>query len=275
MPSHVPDIQPLPASQQRLLKQFYRSHGSRGRIAAQASCWVARDGGIIAGLCLTPMAGGHWLTNLLVAAEQRNGGVATALLAAVKARVPGPIWLFCRPELIGFYQRRGFILAPALPAELETRLERYRQTKPLVALQLEVPDMPSPPIEIVTAALFDTRGRLLLVRKRGSRYFMLPGGKREPGETSWQTLQRELDEELALQLREGQVQVLGEFEAAAANEPGRRVRAQVFAGRLEGDVRVQAEIEQARWLALPAQHTDDLAPLLREHILVALAGWPR
>jgi hypothetical protein len=36
-------------------------------------------------------------------------------------------------------------------------------------------------IEIVTALVRNERGHVLLVRKRGTESFMQPGGKREPG----------------------------------------------------------------------------------------------
>lgn len=38
---------------------------------------------------------------------------------------------------------------------------------------------------IAAACLLDAQGRLLLVRKRGTRAFMLPGGKHEPGNRRW------------------------------------------------------------------------------------------
>ena len=47
-------------------------------------------------------------------------------------------------------------------------------------------------LHIAAACLFDERGRLLLVRKRDTRFFMLPGGKREPGEDALSALEREL-----------------------------------------------------------------------------------
>ena len=42
----------------------------------------------------------------------------------------------------------------------------------------------------------DGQGRCLLVRKRGTEYFMQPGGKPEIGEASEAALIRELEEEL-------------------------------------------------------------------------------
>lgn len=125
-------------------------------------------------------------------------------------------------------------------------------------------------LKIATACLFDETGRILNVRKCGTRLFMLPGGKIEAGETSLQALRRELREELDLGIDASQLRSLGHFQARAANEPDHWVQADVFIGRLAGNVRGQAEIEALDWLELQAQHQEHLAPLLREQVLPAL-----
>ena len=71
--------------------------------------------------------------------------------------------------------------------------------------------MPPRTLHIAAACLIDDDGRLLLVRKRGTRVFMLPGGKREALESPLQTLARELDEELNLQLPDAAFTPLGHF----------------------------------------------------------------
>jgi 8-oxo-dGTP diphosphatase len=53
-------------------------------------------------------------------------------------------------------------------------------------------------ISIAAAVIADASGRLLLVRKRGTSAFMLPGGKIEPDEEPVDALVRELREELGL-----------------------------------------------------------------------------
>lgn len=60
------------------------------------------------------------------------------------------------------------------------------------------PNEPAPsacfsPIRIAAAVIADAKGRILLVRKRSSFFFMQPGGKREEGETALETLARELN----------------------------------------------------------------------------------
>lgn len=116
-----------------LLNKFYRQHRSAMRLPAEAQGWVARDAEIIAGVCLTPVAQGQWLTGLLVTPGWRGRGVAQGLIEASIAA--GPVWLFCHPQLRGFYERIEFDLAESLPAALADRLKRYQQSKQLIAMQ--------------------------------------------------------------------------------------------------------------------------------------------
>ncbi|WP_313739456.1 GNAT family N-acetyltransferase [Pseudomonas sp.] len=129
---------PLPPTQRRLLHLFYRQHGSSMRPSGEASSWVAREREIIAGLCLTPMAGGAWLTSLFVAPLQRGKGVAGALIEAALHDAAGPVWLFCAPELSGFYGSVGFAPVSTLPEALSSRLQRYQRSKPLIAMRRDL-----------------------------------------------------------------------------------------------------------------------------------------
>ena len=125
------------------------------------------------------------------------------------------------------------------------------------------------PIRTVAGVIADDAGRVLLVRKRGSRTFIQPGGKREAGEDALTTLARELHEELGVTLRAGSARRLGEFEADAVNEPGRRVRGEAFAVEIDGTPIAQAEIEALRWITPRPPWDIDVAPLSARHILPA------
>ena len=130
-------------------------------------------------------------------------------------------------------------------------------------------------IRTVAAVIADASGRVLLVRKQGSTTFIQPGGKREAGEDALTTLARELHEELGVRLVEGSAVRLGEFEADAVNEPGRRVRGEAFAVRVTGTPVAQAEIAELAWIDPMAPFPVPVAPLSAEHILPAwraLAG---
>lgn len=126
-------------------------------------------------------------------------------------------------------------------------------------------------IHVVGAVIRDAEGRLLLVRKRGTERFMLPGGKREPGEDDLAALARELAEELGVRLVSAEL--LGRFEAPAANEPNATVRSHAYVATVAGEVARAAEIEQLLWIDPAAPPADaQLAPLLARHILPALPG---
>lgn len=125
------------------------------------------------------------------------------------------------------------------------------------------------PIRIVAALIADTEGRVLLVRKRGSGVFIQPGGKSEPGEATLATLARELREELGIEVVPHLVQPLGQFEADAVHEAGRRVSAQAFVVAIDGEPAAQAEIEELRWIAPRPPFPVTLAPLSAQHILPA------
>ncbi|AMB85492.1 GNAT family acetyltransferase [Pseudomonas agarici] len=127
----------LPEPLRPLLNKFYRAHNSSMRSAGNGQLWVARHQEIIAGLCLTPVAEGCWLTGLLVDPRWRGQGIASALIARARREAKGPVWLLCHPHLQGFYARLGFSPAQALPQALEDRLARYSRSKPLVALGVE------------------------------------------------------------------------------------------------------------------------------------------
>jgi len=125
-------------------------------------------------------------------------------------------------------------------------------------------------LNIATACLFDARGRLLVVRKRDTSKFMLPGGKREAGESALATLERELWEELLLRMPAEALKPLGHFQAIAANEAETWVEADVFIGHLPHEVTAQAELEELMWLDLKAELPEKLAPLLRGQIIPSL-----
>jgi len=130
------EFKQLPNEHRQLLNKFYRDQRSPMRTSQGATLWVARDAdAIIAGLNLTPIEQGAWLTGLLVASEQRGRQVARRLVDTAASSIEGPLWLFCHPDLQVFYQALGWTVDPLLPTTLEERLHRYRQNKFLLAME--------------------------------------------------------------------------------------------------------------------------------------------
>jgi 8-oxo-dGTP diphosphatase len=127
-------------------------------------------------------------------------------------------------------------------------------------------------LHIATACIFNAVQELLVVRKRGTSKWMLPGGKLDHGETPAQALVRELHEELRVTLSRADLQALGHFHASAANEVDTQVSAHAFVATLPSGqtVQIAAEIEALDWKPLDALQSDQVAPLLRQHIVPAL-----
>ena len=123
-------------------------------------------------------------------------------------------------------------------------------------------------IEIVAGVIRDYGGRVLTVRKRGTSTFMLPGGKRNPGEADLDTLSRELGEELGCDLVSAQH--LGTYDAPAANEPDTRVYGAIYLADVAGGLQAKAEIEELLWIEPKAPPRVRLAPLLERQVLPRL-----
>lgn len=129
-------ISPLDAPLWPLLNKFYRAHGSKMRAPAKGFSWVAKREAIIGALNLTPVAEGYWLTGLFVDPACRGQKIAARLLLQAVESLDGPVWLFCHPDLQGFYQNLGFVADPPLPQVLAERLARYQRDKAMVAMGL-------------------------------------------------------------------------------------------------------------------------------------------
>lgn len=131
-----------------------------------------------------------------------------------------------------------------------------------------MPPPSSPPIiHIATALIFNGEGLTLLVRKKGSHFFMQAGGKIDAQETAAQAVARELHEELGITACLSETDFLGSFMAEAANEPGHMIQADVFQMVLSTPVAAQAEIAEVVWVDPAHPPVDKLAPLTRDTLM--------
>ncbi|WP_420139902.1 NUDIX hydrolase [Sphingomonas sp.] len=124
-----------------------------------------------------------------------------------------------------------------------------------------------PTIRIAAALIDDAAGRLLLVRKTGTQWFMQAGGKIEDGEDALSALRRELEEEIGLSYSSEEPRYLGRYSAPAANEPHFIVEADIYHIRVEHIPDTRAEIEEALWVSHAEALAMPLALLTRERVL--------
>ncbi|MGP0223454.1 NUDIX hydrolase [Paenarthrobacter sp. NCHU4564] len=127
-------------------------------------------------------------------------------------------------------------------------------------------------IVVSAVCVYNQAGQLLTVRKRGTDKFMHPGGKPEPGETAAQAASRELAEEVGIDVPPAELEPMGVWHAVAANEAETTIEATVFTAPGTWEAHPSAEIAEIRWLDLHAELPGDLAPLLTDHVLPALAS---
>ena len=105
-------------------------------------------------------------------------------------------------------------------------------------------------IYIASAVILNTNNELLLVRKKGSNYFQLTGGKIDPNENEIQTVIREIKEEIGLSISMSELTYLGEHETHAVNEAETIVNGSIFIVKVENDFIpiIANEIEEYIWL---------------------------
>ncbi|MBE8712191.1 NUDIX hydrolase [Sphingobacterium hungaricum] len=104
-------------------------------------------------------------------------------------------------------------------------------------------------LQLAGALIMDDSDRLLVVRKKGSPYYMMPGGKVEVDESPDQALKRELKEELNLEVELDDLELVGCHQTFAANEKGTLVYGTVFSVHVDNHdlLKPQAEIQELHW----------------------------
>jgi 8-oxo-dGTP diphosphatase len=134
---------------------------------------------------------------------------------------------------------------------------------------------PAPPAADFTkiGAVILKDHKILVAKKFGQRQeFLIPGGRQHPGETDFDTLKRELGEELQLNVDPSDIEFFDEFEERAAFE-GSRMRMKVYSIRTNGDPSPDTEIRQLRWVDRNyAEQGISLGSGLSKHVIPRLVA---
>lgn len=173
-------------------------------------------------------------------------------------------------QAIDFKDRTNARLQSLLTGEEHLRRENERLAARIQALehQLERPAVQKR-INKVGVAVMDG-SRLLVVRKRGTEHFILPGGKPEGEERDLETLDREVREELGCSV--AAPRFLGEFSGMAAGMMDTAIVVRLYAGSLVGDPQPLSEIEEIGWVEVEGPQQLLLAPSILNQILPHLAA---
>ena len=108
-------------------------------------------------------------------------------------------------------------------------------------------------------------GSLLVVRKRGTGTFILPGGKPEGLEGDLATLAREVDEELGSRVEHPFCR--GEFKDIATAAAHSVVVVRLYTANLVGNPSPRSEIEELAWVALRGPRHVAVAPSIANRII--------
>lgn len=113
--------------------------------------------------------------------------------------------------------------------------------------------------------------KLLVVRKNGSRYYLMPGGKPEKGESAVDALRRELREEISCSVDDTSLALLGHFEDFTSDGKS-RVAIDLFAGEIVGEPKPSSEIEELKWISAADSINPFLTPIVKKQIMPFLVG---
>lgn len=112
---------------------------------------------------------------------------------------------------------------------------------------------------------------LLVVRKKGGKDYLMPGGKPEGKETPIEALARELKEEIDCSFDAASLTFLGHFEDFTSDGKA-KVSIELFTGEIAGTPTPSSEIEELKWISAADAINPSVSPIIRKQILPFLVG---
>lgn len=113
--------------------------------------------------------------------------------------------------------------------------------------------------------------KFLISRSKGKSFFVAPGGKLENGETSEESLQRELKEEFTIEIELVDLEKFGTFYAPAAGMEEKYLQSDIFlVRRWKGEIRADNEIEEIMWINSQLPEGIQLGSIFQHEVLPRL-----
>ena len=113
--------------------------------------------------------------------------------------------------------------------------------------------------------------KFLITRTRGKNFFVSPGGKIEKGETIIEALERELKEELDINIDTESLENFGVFYALAQGLEDKYLEMNVFiVNKYKGEIIPSSEIEEVMWVDSKLPSNLELGSIFKHDILPKL-----
>ncbi|OGY23068.1 MAG: hypothetical protein A2Y57_00170 [Candidatus Woykebacteria bacterium RBG_13_40_7b] len=108
--------------------------------------------------------------------------------------------------------------------------------------------------------------KILLVRNKGFKSLLSPGGQLEKDEGDLESLQREIKEELNTVVDGDSLKYLETFEDLAADREDTKVRIKLYLGEIKGNPTPSSEVSEIVKFS-KSDSWDDLSPILKNKII--------
>src|SRR4030042_3183797 len=108
--------------------------------------------------------------------------------------------------------------------------------------------------------------KILLVRNKGFKSLLSPGGQLEKDEGDLESLQREIKEELNTVVDGDSLNYLETFEDLAADREDTKVRIKLYLGEIKGNPTPSSEVSEIVKFS-KSDSWDDLSPILKNKII--------